>query len=406
MSHLSHSGLACFEKHDFDGTLVFSLSIHNFSSMHLKSSQDYIDRYDQLTVERCRQHEGFFKKQLAEIDEKDPEFQMKKSATELALRLSIYFYVGEEAVRKESAVQEWMDRDRHMDEVEENAQAPTGIHCLKCRELMSSDFKTLEDGDRILFSYDCPNNCVPRRCFYDNGEEWFPTPEKCSKCRADVAKETKKKGRTITTILTCPSCKHVESSEWVMSKPKKPVPDESFEVDRARFCLDKKKLDEYIEGKRNVAELSAFLEKHKDRDKFKKVDVFLKGIKMLNLAGIQSVLGRALEAKGFAEFDTAAPSSAHKSITINFTAQDSLADRDSKTAKQDFKDGVITALRETNWRLMESTVEYNLGLVTGRLKGYQNQSELRELIEKEIEEEQITVELEANDPKGFGGITL
>lgn len=374
--------------------------------MHLKSPQDYIDRYDRITIERCRQHESFFKKKLTELDKKDPELETKKSAIAYALRLSMYFYVGEEAVRKESTIQEWMDRDRHLDDVEENAQAPAGVHCLKCRALMSSDFKTPEDGDRVLFFYDCPNNCVSRRCFYDNGEEWFPTPEKCSKCGTDVARETKRKGRKIITILTCPSCKHVELSEWEMSKPTKPVPDENFEADRLRFCLDKKKLDEYIEGKRNVAELPAFLEKHKDPDKFKKVDAFLKRIKMLNLAGIQAVLSKALEAKGFAKLDTAAPASGYKSITINFTAQDVMAGRDPKMAKKDFKEEVSGALRETNWRLMESTVEYSLGLVTGRLKGYQNQSELRELVEKEIEEGKITVELKDDEIKDFDGITL
>lgn len=374
--------------------------------MHLKSSQDYIDRYDRITVERCRQHESFFIKQLAELDEKDPELETKKSAIAYALRISTYFYVGEEAVRKESTIQEWMDHARHLDDVEESARTPAGIHCLQCRELMASTFKTLENGDRMLFFYDCPNNCVPRRCFYDNGEEWFPTPEKCSKCGAEAMRDTKRKGRMITTIITCLACKHVDTSEWEMSKKEKPVIDPNFEADRARFCLDKKKLDEYIEGKRNMAELSAFLEKYKDRDKFKKVDVFMKRIKMLNLAGIQSVLSKGLDTKGFTKLDTSAPAAGHKSITMDFTAQDTLADRDQKAAKLDFKEAVTVALRETNWRLMESTVEYNLGLVTGRLKGYQHPSELRQLVEKEIGDGKIIVELKDNAPKDFDEITL
>lgn len=335
---------------------------------------------------------------------------MKKSATEAALRVSTYFCVGEEAIRKGKTIAGWMEKDRRSDSLEENAVAPTGIECLHCGKSMESTFKTLDYNERVLFFYDCPNNCVPRRCFYDNGEEWLRKPDPCTKCGADTKNKTVRKGKTITTTLTCTACKHTSSSSFEMGKEEKIPIDPLFEEDRARFCLNQTELDKYISEKRNLEELSAFVKKYEDSDKMKKIDVFLKDIKTLNLAGLKLLMQQSLKKAGFGELVTSDPSKGYRGISINFTAQDTRTDRDERSAKKAFKESAIVALQVTNWRLLESTIEASLGLITGRIKGYQNQSELREVVEKEVEEGKIDIKsIESKyhqDQKPFEGITL
>lgn len=151
------------------------------------------------------------------------------------------------------------------------------------------------------------------------------------------------------------------------------------------------------------------MDKWKDSDKMKKVDAFLKETRILNLAGIKALLDSALRNNSFNRFDASDPSKDHKGIAIGFTVQDAKTDRDDRAAKIAFKETVVATLRSTNWRLLENTVEASLGLITGRIKGYQHQAELRDIVEKEISEGLINIdptEAKKEKPGTMEGITL
>jgi hypothetical protein len=45
---------------------------------------------------------------------------------------------------------------------------------------------------------------------------------------------------------------------------------------------------------------------------------------------------------------------------------------------------ITTALADTNWRLMSEGVRHRLGYLSGRLRAYESEDELRKLVEKQI----------------------
>lgn len=54
------------------------------------------------------------------------------------------------------------------------------------------------------------------------------------------------------------------------------------------------------------------------------------------------------------------------------------------TAARVFKKLITTALANTNWRLMSEGVSHRLGYLSGRLRAYESEDELRKLVEKQI----------------------
>src|SRR5437660_1266834 len=135
---------------------------------HLKDFQHYSDLYDRYTVNLCRRLEKSSDNENTDLPEdakvtKEEASAIKKWANEMIL----HFNSGERYLNRASTIREWMDRDKKLDDLYESAQPPEGIRCLTCRNRLNATFKTFWYGDgktdRVLFMYDCPNKCLPRR---------------------------------------------------------------------------------------------------------------------------------------------------------------------------------------------------------------------------------------------------
>ena len=157
------------------------------SSKYLKSEQYYADLYDQHTVENCRRTEKVWnEKDIEEPEDKEISKAQVEAIHKYGKNLMLHVETGERYLKHAETIREWMDRDRKRDEMLENAQPPEDIRCLVCRNRVKVSFKELwsETGkeDRVLFMFDCPNKCLPRRAFFSNGEEWRTKPDPCPKC--------------------------------------------------------------------------------------------------------------------------------------------------------------------------------------------------------------------------------
>ncbi len=241
----------------------------------LKSYQYYADLYDRFTVERCRRSEEFFKKdkdekELSEGVTKEQTAAIKNFALELCLRIE----AGERYINREKTIREWMDRDRKKDELYESAQPPEDIRCLTCRNRLKVTWKDLwslgDKEDRVLFMFDCPNKCLPRRAFFNDGEEWRTDPDPCLKCSMPLTKTSEEKTDGYLVISTCSSCGNVEREEHEWFKPKEEEIDLSFAKDRDRFCLTEEKGKEYQDEKYRMEGLSKFMEEWKEEDERRK----------------------------------------------------------------------------------------------------------------------------------------
>ena len=241
---------------------------------HLKDKQYYIDLYDRGTVEVCRRLD----KPATEFDKEElKEKKITKRQAQViekgAREWMVHIQAGERYLKKESTIREWMDRDQKIDELYENSKAPEDIRCLTCRNKMKPTFKELwlesDKPDRVLFMYDCPNRCLPRRSFFHDGEEWRTKPHLCIRCNSPVTQTSEDDGIKMITISTCKKCGHIEKGEYIWSVKKEEDIDENFAVDRDRFCLSDEDGRKFQDEKWNMESMSKFMEEWKEKEKAK-----------------------------------------------------------------------------------------------------------------------------------------
>lgn len=239
---------------------------------YLKPKQYYVDLYDRHTVDQCRRSEQAWNKS----DTKPPVGKkMTKRQTEaiknFAEEWTMHFKAGERYLNKEKTIREWMEDDERKDSLYESAQAPEDIRCLTCRNRVVPTFKEMwyeiDKPDRVLFMYDCPNKCMPRRAFFSDGEEWRIKPHLCVRCNTPLNQEAKDDGKKLVTTRTCPKCKYFETDKIVWSLKKEEDVDENFASDRDRFCLSDEDGRKFQDEKWNLERMGKFMEEWKEKEK-------------------------------------------------------------------------------------------------------------------------------------------
>ena len=240
---------------------------------HLKAKQEYIDRYDRHTVERCRKAEKRWseQKELPPLEGKKLSEEQATAIKKMGTELYLHFETGERYLKKEETIKEWMDADQKKDDLLESAQAPEGIRCLTCRKLVTPTYKQLwtELGkeDRVLFMYDCANNCVPRRSFFSDGQEWRSKANLCPRCSTALDHDSKDDGKKLVTTDTCPKCGYTKTDEIEWTYKKEEEVDEDFAKDRDRFCLTDEEGQKYQSEKWNLERMGKFMEEWKEQEK-------------------------------------------------------------------------------------------------------------------------------------------
>lgn len=238
---------------------------------YLKPRLHYVDLYDRYTVQICRRIENSFKNNevsdsgVKGIGKKDAK-RIKAAAHEWYLRIQ----VGERYLNKEQTIREWMESDEKRDNLLEFAKPPDGIRCLTCRNIVKPTFKELwhEVGkeERVLFMFDCPNQCLPRRSFFSDGEEWRPDPHLCPNCQVPLVSNAEDDGKKLVTTRKCPKCQHSETDEFTWSSKEKEF-DPDFATDRDRFCLTDEQGREFSDFKYSVEQMSKFVDEWKEKEK-------------------------------------------------------------------------------------------------------------------------------------------
>ena len=240
---------------------------------HLKDKQHYIDLYDRGTVDRCRMTERIANERKGSPPAGTEELSKEEMerAERAASKLMLFFETGERYLNKEKTIAEWMEADRKRDELYETAQPPENIRCLSCRNLTKPTFKEfwseLGKPDRILFMYDCPNKCLPRRAFFSDGEEWRIKPNLCPRCDAELQEEQIDTEERLVTKRTCPKCGHVDVDELIWTHAKEEPIDEHFAADRARFCLTDEEGKKYQEEKWGMERMAEFAKEWEAKEK-------------------------------------------------------------------------------------------------------------------------------------------
>ena len=118
-----------------------------------------------------------------------------------------------------------------------------------------------------------------------------------------------------------------------------------------------------------------YKEKDKNKEKYKKVEKLEK----LTFIQLKNKISSILEEKGFVCLDFDKPE-IDKDIKIDFTVQDSKDERKPMESEADLKSILKKTLKETNWRLINNNVYCRLGILSGRLRGYEKEEDLLKLV--------------------------
>lgn len=349
---------------------------------YLKERQEYVDRYDKITVDRCRWAEKAITADFVKKHMKDNKDEKEWVRGVIAFNnLHLYFMIGEMYKNKEKTITEWMKEDKDHDNYFENAETPKDIKCWTCSRDMFVTHKHLETHlgkpDRVLFIYDCILGHIPRRSFYDNGEEWKYKKPLCPKCSAPSNVVDEDTDKLWKTVSTCPNCGNIETSE-IKKTIEEEKPDPDYGKDRARFCSDADG-EKYVEWMRSAGELISYRDKQKEKENNKELYEAVNRLKKLKIIELEQLLAPILEEAQFTKLQFKDPQIT-KDVVVPFTVHDIKQGREDRVSFLDLQGVIKKTLIDTNWRLMNEGVDYRLGMLGGRLKAYEKEEDLVKLI--------------------------
>ena len=108
----------------------------------------------------------------------------------------------------------------------------------------------------------------------------------------------------------------------------------------------------------------------------------MKEMKKPKIAELTPLLQPALEKAGYIEFSLDKPEMG-KDVFIGFSCLDTKSDRNDYDSKKTLEKLVKKVLADTNWRLMSDGVLYRLGYLNGRVRAYEREDDLKQLVIKD-----------------------
>lgn len=362
---------------------------------HLRERQFYEDSYDRSTVETGRRCIVYY-------DDFYDEFKKKLSKDDIidrpgnAIVLNVFYMqvIGDELIERyrerDAIIERRMADDEAKDDQIASARLTEEPYCHHCnklglriidKNLMHRKEKyNIGDPEEVLFMLKCPH-CLKNSAFWEDGTAWKSKPTLCPKCRTEMTHRTTSTKKTITFIYSCPSCKHSYKDKMAFAD-KKEAPDPNYEKDRIRFCLlDKEWRDKVFEIQRGLREMAELGKKFKEKEDNKHIYDAVKEVKQLKIAELVPLLSPILEKAGYIEFHLDKPEMG-RDVYIGFSCLDSKSDRQDYDSRKTLKKLVDSALNDTNWRLMSDGISYRLGYLNGRVKAYEDEEALKELVIK------------------------
>ena len=379
---------------------------------YLKDEQYYSDLYDLTTIKDCLWTIDYWKKSYKENVDTE---KLKKVSKKEKLR-GFYFILNLDLhVRKVSRfknrqmrINEWMEADRLRDEKLESTSIPNNITCPSCGLPMQLQDKHLDIGinkqpDRVEFFFAC-FKCKQSRIIYNTGEEHIRQPRLCTKCRTEVVESASRKGDVITWIYKCPSCKFIEKeTDDFGERQKKRELEEQQDKEllakhRKEFCLSE------AEGQRLVLETDLMMSQMKALEEHQQQQAdpdYQKAIKLkkLKIVEVEKLLSKILEKQKYIKLILEKPEM-DRFVIVPFSVQEADSSRKEYESVNNLKKLTKKALEGTNWRLMTDGPHYRLGYISGRLKGYEREEDLMEIIrrKKDYEKKNSPVMVDEKGP--------
>ncbi len=367
---------------------------------HLQDREKYEDRYDRLTIESARRGMVHYDKFFADFKSKLPKNdKIDKPGNAFILNIFYMQTVGDELLHRyegrDAEINEWIARDKAKDRQVSSARLDVEPKCRHCgkiglriidKDLMHRNKNAnYDDPEEVLFMLRCPH-CDKNSACWSDGAPLEARPTLCPECRVEMTHKTTKTKTAIHFIDTCPSCKHQQRDKLDL-REKKAADDPHYAIDRAHFCLlDEEFRDRLFRMRHDFLEMAALGKEFKEREDNKHIYDAIKRIKKLKIAELSTALAPVLEKSGYIEFSLDKPEIG-KNVFVGFSCLDGKNDRDDSASRKALKKLIDEALKDTNWRLMSEGISYRLGYLSGRLRAYEREEDLRRIVSVDVKVE-------------------
>lgn len=359
---------------------------------YLQERSKYEDRYDRTTVYIARQKVESFEQFRTRWFEIMPDEKPDSYRSIFHLNWIYMLMAGNKLVERyderENGIREMMDEDVRKDDQIAEARLtsePICQHCgktgLRITEKMLHHRKDFNDPEEVLFMLKC-TLCDKNSAVWEDGEPLEHHKTLCPKCNTVMTEKDLRKGKVITTTYTCPTCKHSYKSKLDFSS-KKEETDPDFETDRAIYCLqDEKMLQEHRDAKWRLEGMVQMGKELKEKEENKEIYDAVANISKVNIGQLTDTLKPIIEKAGYIELTFEKPEIG-KDVFVGFSCLDGKSDRAEYDSSKTLQKAVKKALSETNWRLMSDGISYRLGYLSGRLRAYEREEDLLNLVERD-----------------------
>lgn len=355
---------------------------------HLKDYKYYEDLYDKITVEVGRREGGALVKARDQFYEKTNIAEDEFNKMEFWWN-RIYWWLVEIPFLlprwedKASTIREWMARDRAKDQQVEEARLQAEPECEHCHRpglRLVDKYLMQRPGsktEQVLFMLAC-SGCKKKTAAWQDGSIWERTKTYCPKCNCVMDEEVKENKRSITTTYSCPDCHHSYKSRLDLGT-KKADEDSDFERDRKIFCLSEERARTMQEYRMKWEAVQNQMDEDKKREAEKDLYDKVASVEQLKIPQLIERLRLPIEKAGYIELTFDKPELGGY-VTIRFNCMDSNSNREDAKSRKALKKAIDTALMDTNWRLMTTGIEYRLGYLSGKLRAYEHEADLVELL--------------------------
>lgn len=130
-------------------------------------------------------------------------------------------------------------------------------------------------------------------------------------------------------------------------------------------------------------EMARLGKEFKEREDNKHIYDAVNELKKPKIAELSAILKPALEKAGYTEFGLDKPEIS-KDVFVGFSCLDGKSERGDYDSEKTLRKIVKEALADTNWRLMSDGIHYRLGYLNGRLRAYEREEDLKDLVTRDM----------------------
>jgi len=374
----------------------------------LSEKEVYEDRYDHTTVYLARiKMKSFldFRDKWLEIM---PGSEENKHRNFFHLNNIYMMMVGNRLVERynerDQAIRTMMAEDEALDVRLSAARLTSEPRCEHCSKtgLRITD-KTLmhregQDSDDVLLVLRCPR-CEKNTALWGDGTPWEHRHTKCPKCQSIMQETSSCRSKVITTTYTCPNCSYTYKDKLDLNHGKESE-DSGYEEDRRIYCLQDESIrKEHQEAKVRFEGLIRFAKDHKEKEGNKHIYDAMKDMKKPKITELTPLLQPVLEKAGYTNFSLDKPEIG-KNIFVGFNCLDTKSDRNDYDSIKTLEKLVKKTLADTNWRLMSDGIHYRLGYLDGRVRAYEREDDLKNLV---IKDRKLSPKRQADKPNDNDG---